>query len=289
MRWIRLQTVIVAGLMLTGAVVNACAEQGVPEAWPTVLLPEVTTKVKLSNTDVNRLVCPEGIKDVVFSQEKGVKVKITDGNAFIKFQVVKKGEEMIYTEVPSEFYVVCGEDIYSLIGMPQRVPAQTLRLSSGTKQKVQQNLAIFNGMPLEKKILTLIRQAYTEQLPESYLVREIGRQVDLFPSLWMSFNREIVVEGEGLAVREYRVSPKGGTEQTRLSEKDFLRSELTGQPLAVAVDELLLRSGTQSRVFIVERRDPEAPSPMVKQATNENPGDKHPVFQSANEEATDAP
>ncbi len=289
MRWNRFQAVILAGLMLGGAVTTVHAENGVPETWPTVLLPEVTTKVKLSNTDVNRLVCPDGIRDVVFSQEKGVKVKITDGNAFIKFQVIKKGEEMIYTEVPSEFYVVCGEDIYSLIGMPQRVPAQTIRLSSGKKQKVQQNLAIFSGMPLEKKILTLIRQTYTDQLPESYLVREIERQVDLFPALWMSFIREVVVEGEGLAVREYRVSLRRGTEQMRLSEKEFLRSELTHQPLAVAVDELLLRSGAQSRVFIVERRDSDAPSPMVKQSPRQASKEEQPVFQSVNEEVTDAP
>ena len=289
MRWNRFQAVILAGLILGGAVTSAQAENGVPETWPTVLLPEVTTKVKLSNTDVNRLVCPDGIKDVVFSQEKGVKVKITDGNAFIKFQVIKKGEEMIYTEVPSEFYVVCGEDIYSLIGMPQRVPAQTIRLSSGKKRKIQQNLAIFGGMPLEKKILTLIRQSYTDQLPESYLVREIEHQVDLFPALWMSFIREVVVEGEGLAVREYRISLRSKTGQTRLSEKEFLRSELTSQPLAVAVDELLLRGGAQSRVFIVERRDSDAPSPMVKQPPSKASKDEQPVFQSVNEEVTDAP
>jgi len=254
MRWNRMQIAILGGLVWAGSLTLACADKGVSEVWPTVILPEVTTKVRLSNTDVNRLVCPDGIKDVVFSQEKGVKVKITDGNAFLKFQVIKKGEEMIYTEVPSEFYVVCGGDIYSLVGMPQRVPAQTIRLSSGKRQKIQQNLSLFNGMPLEKKILTLIRQTYTDQLPESYEVRVVNRQINLFPALWMSFTREILVEGEGLAVREYRVSLKSGTEPVRLTEQEFLRSELTSQPLAVAVDELLLSEGSHSRVFVVERR-----------------------------------
>ncbi len=280
MRWIRIQIFIIAGLVLGMMITIAHADKGTPEAWPTVILPELTTKVKLSNTDVNRLVCPDGIKDVVFSQEKGIKVKITDGNAFLKFQVIKKGEEMIYTEIPSEFYVVCGGDIYSLIGMPQRIPAQTIRLSSGKKQKVQQNLALFSGMPLEKKILTLIRQTYTEQFPDSYLVRKVGLQVSLFPTLWMSFIREIIVEGEGIAVREYRVSLKSGTQKLHLSEQEFLRSELTNQPLAIAVDELLLRSGNHSRVFIVERRDSDAPSLMTKQVSRNE--------QSVNEEKTDA-
>jgi conjugal transfer pilus assembly protein TraK len=99
----------------------------------------------------------------------------------------------------------------------------------------------------------------------------------------------VVVEGEGLAVREYRISLRGGTKQTRLSEKEFLRSELTHQPLAVAVDELLLRSGAHSRVFIVERRDSDAPSPMVKPPPSQASKDEQPVFQSVNEEVTDAP
>jgi conjugal transfer pilus assembly protein TraK len=289
MRWNRMQIAILGGLVWAGTLTLAHADKGGSEVWPTVILPEVTTKVRLSNTDVNRLVCPDGIKDVVFSQEKGVKVKITDGNAFLKFQVIKKGEEMIYTEVPSEFYVVCGGDIYSLVGMPQRVPAQTIRLSSGKKQKIQQNLTLFNGMPLEKKILTLIRQTYTDQLPESYEVRVVNRQIDIFPALWMSFTREIVVEGEGLAVREYRVSLKSGMEQIRLSEQEFLRSELTNQPLAVAVDELLLSDGRHSRVFVVERRDPDSPSPMIKQTVDKDSGNQNPAFQSVYEEGTDGP
>lgn len=284
MRWIRILGFIIAGLVLGGTVTIANADKGMPDAWPTVILPEVTTKVKLSNTDVNRLVCPDGIKDVVFSQEKGIKVKITDGNAFVKFQVIKKGEEMIYTEVPSEFYVVCGGDIFSLVGIPQRIPAQTIRLTSGQKQKIKQNLALFSGMPLEKKILTLIRQTYTDQLPESYLIREVGRQVSLFPNLWINFIREIVVEGEGIAVLEYRVSPKPGTQEIHLTEQEFLRSELTSQPLAIAVDELFLRNGDHSRVFIVERRDSDTTSPMLKQTSNPVIGNK----QSTNKERTDA-
>lgn len=259
MRRMRFLWFIPAAILLCAAASDAIAE-----TWPEVVLPEVTTRVRLSSTDVNRLVCSDGIKDVVFSQEKGVKVKVTDGNAFIKFQAVKKGDEMIYTEVPSEFHVVCGEEIYSLIGIPKRVPAQTIRLSSGKKTKIRQNLTIFKGMPLETKILTLIRQSYTDQIPESYMVRTVGRQIDLFPSLWMSLRREIVVEGEGLAVREYLVSLREGAGEVRLTERDFLRSELTSRPLAVAVDELLLAEGVQSRVFIVEQRDGDAPAALAR-------------------------
>jgi conjugal transfer pilus assembly protein TraK len=287
MRWNRIHAAFVAALVSAAPLTIAHAEEG-HESWPSVVLPEVTTRVKLSSTDVNRLVCPDGIRDIVFSQEKGVKVKITDGNAFVKFQVIKKGEEMIYTEVPSEFFVVCGGDIYSLVGIPQRIPAQTIRLSSGKKQKIQQNISLFNGMPLEKKILVLIRQAYTDQIPESYQIREVNRQLNIFPTLWMSFSREIVVEGEGLAVREYRVSLKSRADHIRLSEQQFLHPQLTSRPLAVAVDELLLREGKPSRVFIVEQQEPDTPSPLIKRNVDLAPVNAQPILHSESTEVTDA-
>lgn len=286
MRW---TVCLLAGLLL-GPITEGRAETE-PIAPPKVILPEVTTPVALSNTDVNRLVCPEEIKDVFYSQEKGALVKLSGHNAFIKFQVVKKGDAMIPIEVPSEFHIVCGGDTYSLIGQPQRIPAQTIRLSSGKKQAIRQNLALFEGMPLEKQILTLVRQAYTDQFPESYLVRTVNRPVELFPALRMSFRREIVVEGEGLAVREYRLSPKDAKEPPRLAERQFLRPELTTQPLAIALDETLLRAGTQARLFIVERRNAEEPSPFVKPDPERKIGaeDLGATFPPSAEEAPDAP
>lgn len=279
----RIRTAILSGLLLASNQSLAAAD------GPAPILPEVTTRVALSNTDVNRLVCPEGLKDVVFSQEKGIVVKISGGNAFVKFQALKQGEETVYSETPSEFHVVCGGEIYSLIGLPQRIPAQTIRLSSGKKQTVEKNLAIFAGLPLEKKVLTLLRQAYTDQLPESYLVRALPRRIDLFPALRLDLRREILVEGEGLAVREYLLTLKDGQSPRRLSEGEFLRSELTSRPLAVALEELLPAPGKPTRLFIVERRDEDAPAPFPPAAPEPEAVEEKPAPPEAEEEAGDAP
>ncbi|ORJ57494.1 type-F conjugative transfer system secretin TraK [Geothermobacter hydrogeniphilus] len=222
-----------------------------------VVFPEHTTRVNLSSTDVNRFVCPGPIKDVVFSQDKGIKVKLSGENAFVKFQALKKGQEIQYTRTPSEFYVICDGDVYSMIGMPKQIPAQTLHLSSGRKKKIEKNLSIFDGLPLEKKVLKLIRQVYTGDLPESYTVRPVWKQVNIFDQLWLTAKRDIEVEGEGLGVREYVVSLKAGQKEWRLSEADFLNPRLTHAPLAVAIEEPLLKPGDITRVFIVERRNPD--------------------------------
>lgn len=224
------------------------------DSWPTVVLPEVTTKVRLSNTDVNRLVCQENIKDVVFSKEKGIEVKISGRDAFIKFTALKKGDQIVYSEVPSEFHAVCGDEVFTMVAIPQRIPTQTIQLSTGQKKRIEKNLSLFAGLPLEKKILTLVKQVYTGDIPESYTVRQGWKQIDLFRDLWLTAKRDITVEGEGLAVREYLVSLKAGKEALRLSEQEFLRKELTQNPLAVAMDEPLLEPGDITRLFIIERR-----------------------------------
>ena len=59
------------------------------------VLPEISQTVELSNTDVNRFICTDNIQDVVYSKEKGVVVKYSGKNAFVKFQIVlKRGEEV---------------------------------------------------------------------------------------------------------------------------------------------------------------------------------------------------
>jgi len=257
---------ILSVILVLGLTVPVLAAESTVEDPLVVVFPEHTTKVNLSSTDVNRFVCPGPIKDVMFSQDKGIKVKVAGENAFVKFQALKRGQEILYSKTPSEFYVVCAGDVYSMIGMPRQIPAQTVRLSSGIKKRIEKNLSLFAGLPLEKKILKLVKQAYTGDLPESYTVRKISKQMDLFNQVWLTAKRDILVEGEGLGVREYVVSLKDGEGQWRLSEKDFLRPALTRNPLAVAIEEPLLTPGDKSRVFIVERRNPdEQVNPLIPQ------------------------
>ncbi|MEZ4566852.1 MAG: type-F conjugative transfer system secretin TraK [Desulfobacterales bacterium] len=101
------------------------------------LLPETTTKVYLSNRDVNQIICQNGpIRDVVYSREKGMTVKTHENNAFVKFLMAADPAHghMMYSE-PSEIYVVCGVNslVYTLIAEPKNIPAQTIELASGKK------------------------------------------------------------------------------------------------------------------------------------------------------------
>ncbi|MDO3380355.1 TraK domain-containing protein [Geoalkalibacter halelectricus] len=217
------------------------------------VLPEVTTNVKISSTDANRIVCREPIKDVVFSQEKGVMVSISGRNAFVKLKVQREGERMIYSTTPTELFVVCGGAVYNLIARPERVPAQVIHLGSATGDRVRRNVALFEGMPLERKVMELVKSAYTGDIPDSFMIVPSGRHFDDFPQLNIVLNRLVLVEGEGLRVKEFHVClADSSLHELRLKEEYFLRPEFTDNPLAISLDELLLRQGDRIRMLIVE-------------------------------------
>ena len=221
----------------------------IPEDSMAVVPPEVATPIYLSSSDINRIVCPSFIKDVIYSKEKGLTVKIEGQNAFVKFLVTKEGDKDNYSTTPTELYVLCGRDTYNLIALPKRIPSRTVTLSGGDR-KAGKNTSLFAGMPFEKKILSIIKSVYTESIPDSFTVTEEDRPIDLFKGVKLTLRQTVRVEGEGLQVKEFTARAAKNME---LSEKDFLKSGLTSNPVAIAIDKLRLAPGETARILIVER------------------------------------
>lgn len=222
--------------------------------WPSVIPPEVTTKIRLSSSDLNRISCSSEIRDALTSTEKGVVIKITGKDAFVKFKVVKRADRLVYSTTPTELYVVCGDETYSMVAVPQRIPSQTIRLSSGKERKIKDNAALYAGLPFEKAMLKAIQDVYTEQIPDSYTVTMTDQRFDSFREIRMVLKRVVDVEGEGLRIKEYQVSLKDGIKEFRLNEKMFIRTELAENPVAVSVERHIVRPGDTTRAFVVEQR-----------------------------------
>lgn len=222
------------------------------------VMQEVPTKVTLSNTDINRITCPDGalVKDVVYSSEKGVSVKIEGSNAFVKFLVVKEtitGKQKHRAE-PVEFYVICEENqIFTLIGTPQKIPAQHIRLLSNAK-RVKKNLSLFEGIPFEKKVIMVTQKVYTDDIPDSFTVKRVNQPVKVFKDIDVVLNRVVIAEGEGIRLKEYILSLKESFKEDtiQLAEKSFLVAELTENPVAIALETHTLRAKAPRRLFIVE-------------------------------------
>lgn len=231
-------------------------------AWaeqpPGPIQPEVTTAVDLSSTDVNRIVCPGTINDLIFSKEKGIEGHFAGNNAFVKFGIlVEAGEGKQYSTTPSELFVSCSGAIYSLIGTPKRIPSVTVRLSPPASTDIKQNIDRYQALPFEKKVLQLIREAYLGEYPESYRVTAVDAEVAISADLTVRLTKTVEVEGAGLRLKEYLVRPAGG-KTVRITERDFLRPGMGERIVAVVVENQGLEPGQSSRVFIVEQRGGES-------------------------------
>lgn len=225
----------------------------------TVTVMPMTTAITLSNVDINRVVCPYTIKDVVFSKEKGLSVKIEGRNAFVKFLMKKDpvSDKYIPSDTPTELYVVCGDDVYNIIAIPKSVPAKTVFLSTGKKEKIQKNQEMYRGMAYEEKIVDIVRKVYTDRIPSSFDVIKKNEKVQpVYEGLEITEIREVVIEGEGIRVKEYLLKNTGQTEMT-LKEEDFLRPEITSNALAISIDNLILAQGETGRMIILEDKGAE--------------------------------
>lgn len=242
------------GVQKQKAAIDQGVEQPTAGEFPTVVLPEATTSVRLSSSDMNRISCPADIREALTSTEKGLTIKITGKDAFVKFKVTKKGDKFTYSTTPTELYVVCGEETFSMVIFPQRIPSQTIRLTSGKERKIKENLSLYAGLPFEKKALKAIKDVYTENIPDSYSVSKKEKRFLSYKEIILTLKRTVDIEGEGLRIKEYEASLRGETTEFKLNEKMFLKTELAENPVAVSLERHILRTGDTSRLYVVEQR-----------------------------------
>jgi len=255
-----LSLLVFTAFILIGTIGQAAEKNDPKLDRITRVLPETTTRVLLSNSDINRIYCEgnRSIKDVIYSQEKGLLARTEGKNTFVKF-LVKQLPASLETEFrtsPTELYVICDPDtVYTLIAAPRNIPAQTVMLS-GTNSNIEANLSLMASLPFEKKITFLIKSTYTGNIPESFTQTKIGRSFDLFRDLDVFLNRIVNIEGEGLLLKEYilSVNEDSTTESITVMEKNFILPELTINPLGISLESLTIDRKKPGRLFIVEQR-----------------------------------
>lgn len=232
----------------------------IPQDTTILAYPETVMKCNLSNRFINRVVAPGDkiIKDLIIQKGTGIEVKIEGKNGFVTF--LKKKDpltgEIKFQTSPVEIYAVVEPDIiYTLIGQPKDIIAQTIELV-WSKDKIEKNLKFFAGLPIEKKIVKMIKAAMVDEIPDSFNQKKIGKQIDILRSVNVYFNRLIVAEGEGLILKEYIVSLKKTAEQDEIpvKEQHFLLPELTKKPIGISLEDFTLSKKQSTRVFIIERK-----------------------------------
>lgn len=224
-----------------------------------VAMPEIVQKAVMSRSDVNRIICPEPVKDVIFSEEKGVMSKFYGNSAYIKFNFDQVGENPVYSKNPVELHIICGATTYTLVAVPLPVPPQVIRLGSDKVVKARENASIFKDSDTNKQIREILRRAYKDELPDSFTTKKSSIPIYLFRDLDIVLARTTTVEGEGITVKEFIVTSKvNGLE---LKEKQFLRRELSANPAAIAMEPGKQKpaKGEPVRLFIVEFKAANSP------------------------------
>lgn len=226
-------------------------------------LPDQTSRIRLSNRDVNHVVCVGGeIDDVKFSAEKGLAVERGGSDAWIKFLVLETEDPSAapastktrtYVTTPSEFFVSCNGAIYPLYAEPADIPAQTVTLVPGGSQRARANEALLGPLVEEERAVGIALAILQDRVPASFSEVAPSRDrlalVDL-PTASLSERRRLEVEGAGLSVSEYLVR---SSVAITLDERDFLDTALGDDIFAITIDRLTLGPNETARLIVVRR------------------------------------
>ncbi|PZU07852.1 MAG: hypothetical protein DI605_15075 [Sphingomonas sp.] len=221
-------------------------------------LPDQTSRIRLSNRDVNHIVCVGGdIEDVKFSAEKGLAVERGGSDAWVKFLVLETDDmgakTRTYVTTPSEFFVSCNGAIYPLYAEPADIPAQTVTLVPGGAQRARANDALLGPLVEEERAVGIALAILQDRIPASFSEVAPSRDrlilTDL-PAASLTERRRLEVEGAGLSVSEYLVQANAAT---MLDERDFLDTALGADIFAITVDRLTLGPNETARLIVVRR------------------------------------
>ena len=221
-------------------------------------LPDQTASIRLSNRDVNHIICQGGeIEDVKFSAEKAIAVERGGSDAWIKFLVKEVDGEgaptRTYVTTPSEFFVSCNGAIYPLYAEPSDIPAQTVILASGTAQRARANQDLLGPLVEEERAVSITLSMLQDRVPASFAeVAPLAGDIILptLPTARLHERRRLSIEGAGLSASEYLVLASA---DLILAEPQFLVSTLGANIFAVTLDRIALKTGDTARLIVIRR------------------------------------
>ena len=248
---------------LAGAFVASLPASVPAFAQSIAALPDQTSRVRLSNRDVNHVVCVGGdIDDVKFSAEKGLAVERGGSDAWIKFLVLETEDPNIpgtgakthsYVTTPSEFFVSCNGAIYPLYAEPSDIPAQTVTLVPGASQRARANGELLGPLVEEERAVSITLSMLQDRVPASFTEVAVSPGPLAFsaaPALKLTERRRVTIEGTGLSASEYWVEASADTD---IDERMFLDTAMGKRIFSVTLDRLSLKAGETARLILLRR------------------------------------
>ena len=224
-----------------------------------MVLPDQTSTIRLSNRDINHVICLGGeIEDVRFSAEKAIAVERAGSDAWIKFLVREIDDAGMVTRsfvtVPSEFFITCNGAVYALYAEPSDIPAQTVMLQPGAPQRARANEELLGPLVEEERAVSITLSMLQDRIPASFTSvapRSGPIRLATLPGATLEERRRIEIDGSGLSASEYLVSAAGGAQ---LDERGFLDGALGANIFAITLDRGgNIEAGEAARLIVVRR------------------------------------
>jgi hypothetical protein len=204
--------------------------------------PERKNFIRISKTDVNRFVCENGdVTGTIYSEDKGIEVKKAGRNAFLRIR-----PNSFAFEHPFEFYVICGDELYTFIVEGDWISASKVVLKDGAG-KVEEALDFFRGKTREGNIVEIIKKSWNEKWEDGW--REIPRyrtmeQTGDYKIVWY----KTVDTGTPWVLELFVIEGIGNP--VKLREENFL----DGDVVAVSCLEPLVAKGRLGKVAVIREK-----------------------------------
>jgi hypothetical protein len=218
---------------------------------PQVVNDEGMQAVEVSLKDISRIVCFTDITRVIYSKEKVIEIKNEGKDAFIKNLPIEavdpsSGKTTLkYDRRPKEVYLLCGTKTYSLILVPEDIPATTiyLRSSAGERESASK---YERANDYDNTIFNLIKTVYREDIPNGYQVTDISTLAKTYQQADIVHTKDYT--GDMLQVQEYLIFAKS---PLNIDEIAILEQLKIKSPLAITVIDNILEANQQTRVIVV--------------------------------------
>jgi conjugal transfer pilus assembly protein TraK len=212
--------------------------------------PEIVTAVEMSNTDVNRVVCPYPVTDYAASKEKNILLKMSGNNLFVKFPVTavsKDGQvvETKYFKDDAELFLVCGDAVYSLVMKPKTMKAETIYLSD-TKGRMKKTNEFVRSMSEDDLLVKIMESMVTnEPLPDF----QIGSSDETENYRGIEVSTVKVMTGGGYTAKELVLK---SDKKISLTDTELLKLKILGNVKALGILSPTFTGMTKA--YVVEGR-----------------------------------
>jgi len=215
------------------------------------ITPEKMYFVRLSGIDINRIVCPTEVENVIYSEEKGIKVSIYGRNVFIKYLMHKVGDEIEISRTPVDIYIICGRKVYSMIAIPERIPGVLVYLED-KEAELRSRIEGIKGTYIENRIIEIVRSVFSGKPVEGASLKLLDRDINVYNELSIKEKAIYDLDFEGLRIRYFEITSRSDKD-LRLTERQFLHSRITVNPIALSLEKLTLKPGEKTSLIIIER------------------------------------